>query len=78
MSERLLSGGAGLIFKGKGFYITDYRSEDYKKAASSDKESVVSSVKEPESPKSSSSSSSGASPVSDKSSNKSSESLSSD
>ena len=37
-SERLLSGGAGLIFKGEGFYITDYRSDDYKKAASSDKE----------------------------------------
>ena len=24
MSERLLSGGAGFIFKGEGFYITDY------------------------------------------------------
>ena len=33
-SERLLSGGAGFLFKGKGFYVTDYRSEDYKKAAS--------------------------------------------
>jgi putative FmdB family regulatory protein len=38
VAERLLSGGAGLIFKGEGFYITDYRSEAYKKAASSDKE----------------------------------------
>ena len=38
IAERLLSGGAGLIFKGEGFYITDYRSEAYKKAASSDKE----------------------------------------
>lgn len=37
-AQRLLSGGAGLIFKGEGFYITDYRSEAYKKAASSDKE----------------------------------------
>ena len=37
-AERLLSGGAGLIFKGEGFYITDYRSEAYKKAASADKE----------------------------------------
>ena len=35
-SERLLSGGAGLIFKGEGFYITDHRSEEYKKAASSE------------------------------------------
>jgi len=34
-SERMISGGAGLIFKGEGFYITDYRSEDYKKKASS-------------------------------------------
>lgn len=40
IAERLLSGGAGLIFKGEGFYITDYRSEEYKKAASSDKEAA--------------------------------------
>ncbi|MEJ2216541.1 MAG: zinc ribbon domain-containing protein [Gemmatimonadota bacterium] len=33
MAERLLSPGAGLLFKGSGFYITDYRSESYKKAA---------------------------------------------
>ncbi len=45
-AERLMSGGAGLIFKGEGFYITDYRSEEYKKAASSDKE-PASSDKEP-------------------------------
>jgi len=32
-SERILSGGAGFLFKGEGFYITDYRSESYKKAA---------------------------------------------
>jgi hypothetical protein len=25
MVERLISGGAGLLFKGSGFYITDYR-----------------------------------------------------
>lgn len=31
--ERLISGGAGLLFKGEGFYITDYRSESYRKAA---------------------------------------------
>jgi putative FmdB family regulatory protein len=34
--KRLLGGGAGLIFKGSGFYITDYRSEGYKSAAKSD------------------------------------------
>lgn len=32
-AERLLSAGAGLLFKGSGFYITDYRSDSYKKAA---------------------------------------------
>ena len=37
--KRLLGTGAGLIFKGKGFYITDYRSDSYNKAASADKSS---------------------------------------
>ena len=32
-AERLLSAGAGLLFKGSGFYITDYRSDSYRKAA---------------------------------------------
>ena len=36
--KRAISGGAGLIFKGSGFYITDYRSDKYKEAAK--KESV--------------------------------------
>ena len=31
--KRKISAGAGLIFKGSGFYITDYRSEGYKAAA---------------------------------------------
>ncbi len=31
--KRLLGTGAGLIFKGSGFYTTDYRSESYKEAA---------------------------------------------
>ncbi len=35
--KRLLGTGAGLIFKGSGFYETDYRSDSYKKAADSDK-----------------------------------------
>ena len=35
-AERRLSGGAGLLFKGSGFYITDYRSESYKKAQKSE------------------------------------------
>lgn len=29
--KRLISGGGGVLFKGNGFYITDYRSESYKK-----------------------------------------------
>src|SRR5688500_16164463 len=35
-AERMMSAGAGLIFKGSGFYITDYRSDSYKKSAESD------------------------------------------
>ena len=31
--RRAISGGGGLIFKGSGFYTTDYRSEKYKEAA---------------------------------------------
>lgn len=31
--QRLIGTGAGLIFKGSGFYITDYRSESYKNSA---------------------------------------------
>jgi putative FmdB family regulatory protein len=34
--KRLISGGAGFIFKGSGFYITDYRSQGYKDAAKKD------------------------------------------
>jgi putative FmdB family regulatory protein len=34
--KRAIGAGAGLIFKGSGFYITDYRSENYKAAAKKD------------------------------------------
>jgi putative FmdB family regulatory protein len=34
--KKKISGGGGLIFKGGGFYITDYRSEKYKDAAKKD------------------------------------------
>lgn len=34
--KRLISGGGGLLFKGSGFYTTDYRSESYKKAEKED------------------------------------------
>ena len=33
---RSIGTGAGLIFKGSGFYITDYRSQNYKDAAKKD------------------------------------------
>jgi putative FmdB family regulatory protein len=35
--KRLIGSGAGIIFKGSGFYQTDYRSESYKTAAKNDK-----------------------------------------
>ncbi len=35
-ARRKISGGAGFLFKGGGFYVTDYRSDDYKKKASAD------------------------------------------
>ena len=38
--KRKLSTGGGLIFKGSGFYITDYRSEGYKQAAKKDSEAA--------------------------------------
>jgi putative FmdB family regulatory protein len=44
--KRLLSSGAGIIFKGSGFYITDYRSENYKQAAKKDGEASTSAAKE--------------------------------
>ena len=36
-AKRLIGPGAGLIFKGSGFYITDYRSKSYSDAAMADK-----------------------------------------
>lgn len=38
--KRLIGIGAGIIFKGSGFYQTDYRSESYKKAVESEKTST--------------------------------------
>ena len=35
--RRLISAGAAVLFKGSGFYATDYRSSSYKKAAAADK-----------------------------------------
>lgn len=36
-AKRLIGTGAGIIFKGSGFYQTDYRSGSYQKAADADK-----------------------------------------
>jgi putative FmdB family regulatory protein len=41
--KRKIGLGAGLIFKGSGFYITDYRSDSYKAAAKKDSEGASSS-----------------------------------
>jgi putative FmdB family regulatory protein len=47
-AERVLSGGVGLLFKGSGFYITDYaRGESYKKAAEADSGGKKESAAEP-------------------------------
>ena len=37
--RRLIGGGNGFIFKGSGFYITDYRNKSYSEAAKADKPS---------------------------------------
>jgi len=41
--RRLLGTGAGILFKGSGFYATDYRSESYRKAAKKEGEKAGSS-----------------------------------
>jgi putative FmdB family regulatory protein len=66
--KRQLGSGAGLIFKGSGFYITDYRSENYKSAAKSDSASKESSSSGSNSSGSSSGSSASPSPSGSKSS----------
>lgn len=50
--RRLLGTGAGLIFKGSGFYITDYRSEGYKQAAKKESSSASESTSKPSEKKS--------------------------
>ena len=68
-AKRLISAGSGLLFKGSGFYITDYRSEGYKSDAKAD-----SSKSEPKSTDSSSNSTSSSSSSGDSSGSKSSDS----
>jgi predicted nucleic acid-binding Zn ribbon protein len=40
--KRRIGAGAGFIFKGSGFYITDYRSDAYKAAAKKESTSSTS------------------------------------
>jgi putative FmdB family regulatory protein len=46
--KRLIGTGAGIIFKGSGFYETDYRSDSYKKGAKQETEAKSSGEKKPE------------------------------
>ena len=39
--RRLIGSGSGVIFKGSGFYQTDYRSESYKKGEKSEKSNTT-------------------------------------
>lgn len=45
--KRLIGLGSGFIFKGNGFYITDYRSDSYKAAAKKDSDSSLSASSTP-------------------------------
>ena len=38
--ERLIGTGAGFLFKGEGFYATDYRSSSYKEAEKAEKKAA--------------------------------------
>lgn len=48
--KRVIGSGAGLLFKGSGFYLTDYRSEGYKAAAKKESESSQPSKSKSKSP----------------------------
>jgi len=39
--ERLFGTGSGLIFKGAGFYATEYRSSEYRKSAKADSDKIA-------------------------------------
>ena len=49
-SQRVISGGAGFLFKGDGFYITDSRSDAYKKEASKETAPAADSTGKKDSP----------------------------
>jgi putative FmdB family regulatory protein len=66
--RRKIGPGAAILFKGSGFYQTDYRSESYKKAAKAEKSPVSSGPSKSEASKSDSSKSSSTSSFSSSSS----------
>jgi putative FmdB family regulatory protein len=72
--RRLIGTGGAVVFKGSGFYQTDYRSESYKKSASAESKSSESSSSASESKGDSSSSTSEPKPKSESSSTTKSES----
>src|SRR6058998_3142446 len=49
--KKKIGAGAGLIFKGSGFYITDYRSDSYKEAAKQEAPSTPTAVEKSTAPK---------------------------
>jgi putative FmdB family regulatory protein len=63
--RRLIGPGAAIVFKGSGFYQTDYRSESYKKAAAADKPSADKPAGTADKPKGASDKPAGASAASD-------------
>ena len=52
LAERLISGGAGLVFKGSGFYITDYKRSGADAEAKADKGDATSEAKPESKPES--------------------------
>jgi putative FmdB family regulatory protein len=58
--RRLISAGAGVLFKGSGFYATDYRSESYKQKSKADSAPSATPTPAPSSPRSGSTSPSSA------------------
>ncbi len=47
-AQRVIGSGSAIIFKGSGFYQTDYRSEEYKSTAKKETESVKTDTKSAE------------------------------
>ena len=64
--KRLFGTGAAIVFKGSGFYQTDYRSEGYKKAAEADKKAKSDASSDSKSSSSDSSSNSKSKPAAKK------------